>query len=359
MTELCEIYDISRKTGYKWVGRYETQGGAGLEERSRAPLNHGLATAPEIVDLILQVKRAWPHWGPRKIVAKLGLRHPQLTLPSHSTAGEILKRAGLVEPRRLHKRAPPGPGVLTVSGRPNHVWAIDHKGWVRLGDDARCEPLTITDDYSRYALAISAGGNTRAKEVMPVMDRVFRDYGLPDVIRSDNGSPFASTSVTGLSTLSVWWLKLGIRPERIAPGKPQQNGRHERFHLTLLEAMKPAAPNRQAQVSRFETFRRDYNHERPHQALGQLPPASLYSCSHRSMPKTLPQPDYPSAHVVRRVRTNGEIKWRGDMIQICSALAGERIALEEIEQGWTVWFHQTPIASISANTGKVSPIYPG
>jgi transposase InsO family protein len=356
MTGLCEAYGVSRRTGYKWLERYRERGPAGLEERSRAPHRHGRATSAALVDLIVQVKLSWPAWGPRKIVAWLGRRHPELEWPSHSTAGEILKRAGLVERRRRVRRAPGGGGELTVSGQPNHVWAIDHKGWVSLGDGSRCEPLTITDDYSRYALAISAGRNTRASEARPVMERVFREYGLPEVIRSDNGVPFSSTSVTGLSALSVWWIKLGVRPERIARGKPQQNGRHERFHGTLLQAMRPPEHDRPSQAERFEAFRRDYNHERPHEALGQLPPACLYTPSHRPMPRRLPEPDYPLGLTVRRIRTNGELKWRGALHMVCSALAGERIGVEQTDHGWRLWFHQTPIAHISQDNRRVLPI---
>jgi transposase InsO family protein len=356
MTGLCEAYGVSRRTGYKWLERYRERGPAGLEERSRAPHRHGRATSAALVDLIVQVKLSWPAWGPRKIVAWLGRRHPELEWPSHSTAGEILKRAGLVERRRRVRRAPGGGGELTVSGQPNHVWAIDHKGWVSLGDGSRCEPLTITDDYSRYALAISAGRNTRASEARPVMERVFREYGLPEVIRSDNGVPFSSTSVTGLSALSVWWIKLGVRPERIARGKPQQNGRHERFHGTLLQAMRPPEHDRPSQAERFEAFRRDYNHERPHEALGQLPPACLYTPSHRPMPGRLPEPDYPLGLTVRRIRTNGELKWRGALHMVCSALAGERIGVEQTDHGWRLWFHQTPIAHISQDNRRVLPI---
>jgi transposase InsO family protein len=356
MTGLCEAYGISRRTGYKWLGRYRADGPAGLEERSRAPRGHGRATAPALVDLILQAKQAWPHWGPRKIVAWLGRRHPQLEWPSHSTTGEILRRAGLVERRRPRPRGPGGSAQLTVGGRPNHVWAIDHKGWISLGDKSRCEPLTITDDYSRYALAVSAGRNTRAVEARPVLERVFDEYGLPDVIRSDNGVPFSSTSVTGLSALSVWWIKLGIRPERIDRGRPQQNGRHERFHGTLLQAMHPASHDRLAQAARFDTFRGEYNHERPHEALGQLPPVCLYTPSHRPMPERIPEPDYPAGCAVRRIRTNGELKWQGQMHQVCSALAGEHIAIEETSHGWRLWFHQTPIAAITPDNRKVLPI---
>lgn len=359
MTELCEVYGISRKAGYKWRARYEAEGAAGLANRSSAPLAHGLATPAPLVERILDLRRARPSWGPRKIVAKLEQLHPGLSWPSHSTAHEILKRQGLICGRRLRRHPPPRLGALTTAERPNHVWAVDHKGWVTLGDGERCEPLTLADSYSRFVLAVSAGDGVHTAQTKPVMQRAFQVYGLPEVIRSDNGPPFASTSASGLSALSAWWIKLGIQPERTRPGSPQENGRLERFHLTLLEAMRPASPNRAAQAQRLEAFRRDYNHERPHQALGQTPPASFYNPSPRSMPDKLPQPDYPSDRTIRRVRSNGEIKIEGRLVQICSALKGEPVALEATEHGWRVWFYKQPIGLIDHRGQKLSPIYPG
>jgi len=358
-SELCERYGVSRRTGYKWLGRYAAEGPAGLADRSHAPLVHGLATPAELVEKIVDLRRARPSWGPRKIVAKLEQQHPHLDWPSHSTVHELLKREGLVKGRRVRRHPPPRLGDLVMPERPNHVWAVDHKGWITLGDGRRCEPLTLADGYSRFLLAVSAGSSTREAQARPVMERAFREYGLPEVIRSDNGSPFASASTTGLTRLSVWWIKLGIRPERITPGRPQENGRLERFHLTLLEAMRPAAANQAAQARRLAAFRRDYNHERPHQALGQIPPASFYSPSPRPLPRRLPEPDYPSHMKTRRVRCNGEIKFAGEMIHISSALAGEGVAIEEIEPGWRVWFCNQPIGLLDHRGRKLLPIHPG
>ena len=354
MTELCERFEISRKTGYKWLDRYAAEGPSGLADRSHAPLRHGLATDGALAEAIILLKLARPSWGPRKIVARLALDHPDLAWPSASTAGEILKRAGLVEPRHRRRRAAPTLGGLTTPERPNHVWAVDHKGWVRLGDGRRCEPLTVTDGFSRYLLALSAGSSTREEQARPWFEAAFAQFGLPWAIRSDNGPPFASTGVTGLSALSVWWTKLGIRHERITPGKPQQNGRHERFHRTLLEAMRPPAADQAAQAERFDVFRQDYNHQRPHEALGQLPPAALYQPSPRKLPHRPPEPDYPPQAAVRRVRSNGEIKWRGDLVHISSALCGEHIAVEETEQGhWQVRFYDRPIGRIDQKTNQL------
>jgi transposase InsO family protein len=315
---------------------------------------HGRATPQYIVDAIVGMRRERPSWGPRKIIPKLKARQPDVDWPTHSTAGEILKRAGLVCGRRIRRRAPPRLGQLTIPQHPNHVWGIDHKGWIRLRDGARVEPLTVTDCCTRYLISLAATGSTEYAEARPPIERAFRDYGLPEVIRSDSGPPFASTGTTGLTAISVWWIKLRIRHERIDPGHPQQNGRHERFHLTLLEAMQPPSTNRAAQDRRFETFRRDFNEERPHEALGQRTPTSVYRCSPRSMPARLPEPDYPVEAAVRQVRSNGEIKWNGDFVYICSALAGETIALEEIDDGhWQVRFFDVPIGIIDPHTRKL------
>jgi hypothetical protein len=239
------------------------------------------------------------------------------------------------------------------------VWAVDHKGWVTLGDGGRCEPLTVADAYSRFLLGVSAGASTREAEARPAMERAFREYGLPEVMRSDNGTPFASASPTGLTVLSAWWIKLGIRPERIRPGKPQENGRLERLHRTLLEAMSPPAKTRRAQARRFDAFRREYNEERPHEALDQLPPLRFHTPSLRKFPDRLPEPEYPDGLVVRKVRSNGEIKWRGRLVPVSSALVGEAVALEEVEHGWRLWFYREPIGLIDPDALKVSPIHPG
>src|SRR4030088_2609142 len=354
MTELCERYEISRKTGYKWLDRYRLEGAAGLVERSRAARVHGRATPQTIVDAMVGRRLERPSWGPRKSVSRMEARKGDLEWPSASTAGELLKRAGLVCSRRVRRGAPPRMGQLTVPQHANHVWGVDHKGWIRVRDGSRAERLAMTDGFSRYLISLTATGSTRHDEAKPLFDRAFRDHGLPEVIRSDNGSPFASTGTTGLTALSVWWIKLGIRHERIDPGHPQQNGRHERFHLTLLEAMRPPPPTRAAQARRFVAFTRDYNEERPHQALGQLTPASVYQPSPHAMPERLPEPDYPAEAAVRQVRSNRGTKARGDFIHICSSLAGEAVAVEETGDGhWQVRFFNVPIGIIDQKTRKL------
>jgi len=354
MSWLCEAQAISRKTLYKWRKRYREEGVLGLLDRSSAPLRHGRATPETVAEKIVLLRLARPSWGPRKIIAKLELEHPQLDWPAPSTAGDILKKAGLVTARGRRRRAPPSPFGLTVPERPNQVWAADYKGWIRLGDGSRCEPLTLTDGFCRYLLKLSCGAGTTEAEARPVFQAAFEAFGLPEAIRSDNGAPFASTGVTGLTSLSVWWIKLGIRPERIDPGRPQQNGRHERFHLTLLEAMKPPEPDRKAQAERFAVFQNDYNHERPHQALGQLPPARFYKPSPRTLPAKPDEPDYPAEAAVRKVRGNGEIKWRGGLVHISSALAGEAVAVEEDHAGeWRVRFYGHPLGVIDRKLNRL------
>jgi transposase InsO family protein len=360
MIELCERYGISRKTGYKWLERYYEHGPGGLAERSHAPFKHGRATPKAVADAIIALRRERMSWGPKKIVAKLSAAAPDAAWPAASTAGEILKRAGLVTGRRLRRRVPPTPGGLKAPLGPNQLWAADHKGWVRLGDGTRCEPLTITDGFSRYLVQLSAGRSTREAEARPLFEQAFSGFGLPEAIRTDNGPPFASPGATGLTALSVWWLKLGIRHERIAPGHPQQNGRHERFHLTLLHAMQPQAANAAEQQRRFQEFAKDYNEERPHEALGQQPPSAFYRPSARPFPDKLEEPCYPPEAAVRKVRSNGEIKWEGNLVALSQALAGEAVALEETEAGdWLVRFYAAPIGMIRRGEGRLSRLKEG
>jgi putative transposase len=353
MSSLCELYGISRKTGYKWLGRYREYGALGLYDLPRAPLNHGRATAPDIVAWIVALKEAHPSWGPKKLIGRLKRDAPGIDWPAISTAGEILKRHGLVSRRRARWRAP-GNGPWPEPEGPNAVWTGDHKGWFRTGDRQRCEPLSLMDASSRYLLALEPTSSTSDEQAWPVYERAFNEYGLPDRHRSDNGPPFASAGVTGLTPLSVRLLKLGIELERIQPGKPQQNGRHERFHLTLLPLAKDPQPDSKAQGQAFDAFRREYNEERPHEALGMDTPAEHYSPSPRPMPATLPEPDYPVEAAVRRVRSNGEIKWNGELIYVSAALVGEAVAVCETEQGeWALRFYAHPLGVIDRRHNKL------
>lgn len=365
--EICDRFGVSRKTAYKWKGRYEAEGVEGLVDRSHAPLRHGRATSAEIAQAIVNLKHERPSWGPRKLVARLERLYPEVGWPSHSTAGGILKRSGLVTLRgRARRRAPVMRGPLSAPERPNHVWTADHKGWVRLKDGSRCEPLTVCDGWSRYLLRLEATSGTDGAQARAAFERAFGEHGLPEAIRSDNGTPFASIGVSGLTGLSAWWVSLGIRLERIAPGKPQQNGRHERFHATLKEAMIPPERSRAEQQARFDAFRESYNQERPHEALRQRSPAEVYERSPRPLPSSPPEPDYPPEASIRRVRGNGEIKWRGGHLFVSQALAGEAVAVEEAgEDGHAVRYFNLVLGVIPRHEmrlrppPKLSPIHPG
>ncbi len=334
MAALCRCFGISRRVGYKWLARYEACGFAGLAERSRAPLNHPREVAAEIAERCIEVRRSHPSWGPVKVRAWLLRREAGTCWPAASTIGALFEREGLTVKRRMRRRSAPAGVPFAACRTANDSWCIDFKGWFLTGDGSRCEPLTLCDAHSRYLLRCQALGRNDTEHVWPVLDAAFREYGLPRVLRSDNGPPFASIGAGGLSRLAVRVLKAGVRPERIAPGQPQQNGRLERLHLTLLQdTAQPPARSLRQQLARFRAFQRLYNEERPHQALGNTPPADHYAPSPRRWDGVLRTPEYPAGHSVRRVRHNGEIKWRGTTLYINEALVGEPIGIEESDEG--------------------------
>lgn len=348
---VCRRFGVSRKVGYKWLARYEEAGVDGLSDRSRAPLHHPQAIADEIVERCLSVRRSHPTWGPLKVRAYLDRRASATDWPAASTIGALFDREGLTVKRKLRRRSPPSSAPFAHCGAANDVWCIDFKGWFLTGDGRRCEPLTITDAHSRYLLRCQALGRTDTEHVWPVLDAAFREFGLPHHMRSDNGSPFASRGAGGLSRLSVRLIKAGVRPERIAPGKPQQNGRHERMHLTLLQdTANPPAPSLREQLRRLRNFQRLYNEQRPHQALGNATPAECYGASARRFDGILREPDYSSDHVVRRVRQNGEIKWNGSTVYISAALIGEPVGLAEDDDGWTISYGPIMLGIIAPNS---------
>jgi transposase InsO family protein len=340
MALLCRRYGISRKTGYKLVGRYQLAGVEGLVDRSRAPHHQPLAVAEAIEEGIVELRGRHPRWGPRKLRAWLEQHRPQHRWPAPSTIGAVLHRHGLTVPRQRRRRSPRPPARWGAALGPNDVWSADFKGWFRTRDGQRCNPLTMTDNASRFLLRCQAVAEPDEVHVRPLFEAAFREYGLPGAMRTDNGPPFASVAAAGLSRLAVWWIKLGIGVQRIRPGHPEDNGRHERFHLTLAEeTAQPPQATARAQQRRFDRFRRVYNEERPHEALGQQPPASVYAPSPRPYPDRLPEVEYAADDVVRRVRYNGDIKWRGYHVYVSHCLAGEPIALEEqAEDCWRVWF---------------------
>jgi putative transposase len=333
MTELCGRYGVSREAGYELMRRYEAEGAMCVQARSRAPHVQAGATGEELVAALLCLREQRPHWGPKKLRAYLERQEPERRWPAASTIGDLLKRHGLVRGRRRRRSPLPQTRPFETVTRPNDLWCIDFKGWFRTGDGHRCDPLTITDADSRYLLACRIVPPTH-EGVFPVTERLFKEHGLPRTIRSDNGPPFGSTGAGGLSRLAVHWLKLGIGIERIVPGKPQQNGRHERMHGTLkAETARPPAADRTAQQKRFDRFRIDFNEQRPHEALGQATPASRWQPSRRPYPARIEPPDYDANHAVRRVRQNGEIKWGGGLIFVSEVLAGEPVGLAETETG--------------------------
>jgi putative transposase len=348
IAEICERFGVSRETGYKWLKRYQNKGVDGLKDLSRAPLQHGLAHPDELVQKILALRERWPHWGPRKLRAKLVALEPDIQLPAASTIGDWLRREGLTRPQGRRRRSPPYTQPFTAVTASNDVWAVDFKGWFRTGDNMRCDPLTVTDAFSRALLRCQVAEHPDHDHVRPIIEAAFCEFGLPKAIRSDNGTPFASLAAGGLSRLSVWWIKLGITPERIDPGKPQQNGRHERMHGTLQqETTRPPAATLSQQQARFDRFRREYNEERPHEALGQRTPASFYQPSTRSYPCVLQEPVYDADLAVRRVRSNGQIKWGGEFVFVSELLVGEPIGIAETDSGdWLVRFADVELGII-------------
>jgi transposase InsO family protein len=340
MTELCARYAISRKTGYKWLARYDSGGRSALRDRSRAPHTCPHKIAEPVAQLLLTARRQHPDWGPEKLLQWLAPRHPGHTWPAISTAGDLLARHGLITKRR-RRRPLPHPGVVpAVTRAPNDLWAADFKGQFRTGDRIYCYPLTVTDQHTRFLLACHGLLSTRGVGVRPIFDRLFREYGLPRGIRTDNGVPFASTSLHGLTPLNVWWLRLGIQHQRILPAHPQQNGAHERMHKTLKRgAIRPPRATLAAQQRAFNRFRQEYNEERPHQFLRGRTPSALYRLSTRAYTGQLPALEYPSHLIVKRVTNAGTIRFKTRLLYLSTALRQHRVGLEEVDDGiWSLYF---------------------
>jgi putative transposase len=348
MSELCAHYGISRETGYTLMRRHASEGFGGVVARSRAPLVQWRALDEAICAEVVACRLDHPTWGPRKLKAFLERTQPQLAWPAASTIGDLLKRRGLVGLRRRRRTALPVTRPFAPVTAANQTWCIDFKGWFRTGDGSRCDPLTVSDAMSRFLVGCRICAPI-GSAVDTEMDRLLKEYGLPDRFRMDNGSPWGSVGAGGLTVLSVKWLKLGIGLEFITPAKPQENGRHERMHGTLkADTLKPPAATPAEQQRRFDTFRGSYNEERPHEALGQATPASHYEPSGRAYPRRIEEPIYDGDGVeIRRVRSNGEIKWRGGQVFIGQAFIGELVGLTETETG----DHQ--VRFISADLGQI------
>lgn len=359
VTELCELYGVSRKTGYKLIDRYLRQGPAGLEERSRRPHVSPNRTAEQIVAAILEMRHRHPSWGGKKLLTLLHKAHPSWDLPGRSTVCDILSRHGMVPKKRNRRRiGHPGKPLSSILA-PNDLWSADYKGQFKTGNGRYCFPLTVADSFSRYLLGCQALTSTAVEEAKPVFTRLFKEYGLPKRIRTDNGVPFATNTLARLSRLSAWWVRLGVLPELIEPGKPQQNGRHERMHKTLKdETTRPAAASLAAQQRKFNVFREEFNDERPHEALDQQTPASLYRPSEREMPSRLPPLVYPDRFEVRYVSANGGIRWKRGWINVSTVCIGEYVGLEEIDDGiWDVYFGPLKLGRLHERHMKIEDAY--
>jgi transposase InsO family protein len=357
MSELCLAYNISRKCGYKWLSRYDAGGMSGLNDLCRAPHNHPNAITADVKSAILSIKHRFPFWGPAKIDFKIRKLNPHWSnYPALSTIGLVLKREGLVCLRRRRRKASPTQGVLTPGMDVNDVWCADFKGHFKTRDSSRCNPLTITDHYSRYLLCCRHLNRMSYKLVKPQFERVFREYGLPLVIRTDNGTPFSSQAICGLSRLSVWWIKLGIHPERIEPGKPEQNGRHERMHRTLKqETASPPSDNLRSQQKRFDKFIDEYNEHRPHEAIEMQTPASIYKSSPREFPSRLPQPHYPDRMKICKVYVHGDILYKGRLF-LSESLRDEYVGVEEVDEDKSVvWFYDYKLGTIDHVKRSIEP----
>lgn len=356
MTELCARFGVTRPTGYAWVARWRAEGEAGLVERPRGPRESPHRTDDAVVALIVAARQTYG-WGASKLRTVLARERPARTWPTRSTINAILDRHGLLHKQRRIRRTP-HPGVAPVATTaPNQVWAADFKGQFKTGDGVYCYPLTVTDHFSRSVLLCRALASTKTAEAQPRFLTLFREVGLPDAIRTDNGAPFASTGLHGLAPLNIWWMRLGIEHQRIRPGYPQGNGAHERMHRELKrETTGPAAASARAQQRRFDVFRRRYNHERPHAALGDCTPATLWTPSTRVYPAQIAPPEYPGHCEVRRVRSGGTIRFRGHLAFVSHALEHADLGLEEITDGvWNVIFYRTVLGRLDERTGRISP----
>jgi len=357
MSELCLRYGVSRVTGYKWLERHRQGGDGFLVDQSRAPRSSPNATAPQLVELILHENDRFG-WGARKVRKRLSRRYPHRVWPARSTIADILKRNGRVRPRRSRNRwKHPGAAPFTTTA-PNQIWTVDFKGQFKMRNGRYCYPLTVVDHFSRYLLCLHGMHDIRTDAVKAQFHRLFRHYGLPDAIRSDNGAPFASTGIHGLTHLNVWWLQLGITHQRITPGHPQQNAAHERMHRALKARLpRPPAPNLNIQQRMFNAFRRTYNNIRPHEALGDETPASRWKPSIRRYPSSIRAPRYPAHFEQRRVSNAGCFRLHSGQQFLSQALNGDTIGLERIDDAlWNIVYYDTLLGRYDERTRRITGI---
>jgi transposase InsO family protein len=356
ITELAEEFGVSRPTVYEWTGRYEQWGEEGLEDRPSIPKTCPHRTSTEIGEKIIAAKSDHPTWGPGKLIDYLRIEEPSIAWPSASTAGTILDRAGLVRRRRKRRTGVAQYAQRLVASESGEMMTADHKGQFRLGDSSYCYPVTINDPVSRYSYAITATKSTKYRDARPVFEKVFQTYGVPTRMGSDNGPPFScSIALAGLSTMAVWWIKLGITPVRIHPGCPWENGIHERLHRTLkAETTRPPGADHAEQQKRFDTFRTEFNDVRPHAGIEGRRPADLLRQCSRPYPERLPAIEYPGHYETRSMRPTGEIRWKGRLLYISEALIGERVGLVEIDDGiWSIYFATIELGRYDERTQEI------
>ena len=359
MSELCDYYGISRKSGYKWLKRYRQGGFESLHNRSRKPHSHPQEISHQVKESILAIKKRFPKWGAPKIRVRLKRVRPSWdSYPAVSTIGLFLHKQGLTHSRKRRRKATPTELPLTSGRYNNQVWCVDFKGHFRTGNGNRCNPLTVTDHSTRYLLCCRHLDRMSYELVKIRLERVFREYGIPEVIRSDNGTPFASHGLGGLSRLSYWWIRLGIHPERIEPSHPEQNGRHERMHKTLKDyTAKPPACNLVQQQRRFNGFRVEYNEYRPHEALEMRTPSECYCGSIRKFPSRLPQVSYPDRMQIKRVYPHGDIRYFGKRLFVTESLCGEYVGIEQITEdtSW-LWYCDYLLCRIDHRKWQIKPV---
>jgi transposase InsO family protein len=349
-TELCTEYGISTKTGYKWKERFFEEGVEGLKEKTRKPHRSPTHLPEEVICEIIRIKKTKLHWGPKKIREVYAHNHPHARIPARSTVERILQKAGFVEPRRRRRKIDPERiQNRIVPKKPNDLWTVDFKGWWYTKEREKCEPLTVRDEFAKYIFSIAILEKADISSVKREFELIFKQYGLPKMIRSDNGPPFAShMSIHGLTRLSAWWLSLGIQLDRIDPGSPQQNGAHERMHLDIKKELEgKIAGSLKMHQNVFNVWRKEFNDERPHEALRMKTPAMVYVKSERKYDGPVEYLEYPGGYISRQVNDRGYINHKGHRVFITNALGGYNVGLKmQGKSSCDVWFHSTLLGEI-------------